>query len=147
MTKGDVTTRKRPARKDDKPIDPLFTWSATLDGLQGASMSRVRRWHGPRGVYSWSVTDWSNAAAGEMGEVCNAVKKLRRLEEKFRGISDRGRQITTRARALDVIADEIADTVIYLDLLALRLKIDMREAVVRKFNKTSKRYGFPERLL
>lgn len=38
------------------------------------------------------------------------------------------------------IADEIADTIIALDLLASHLNIDLGEAVKIKFNKTSNKY-------
>ncbi len=77
------------------------------------------------GVGRWSPSDWSNAMAGECGEVCNLTKKLRR-----------GENIPS-----EMIADEIADVIIYADLLAARLKINLDSAVKRKFNIVSKRVG------
>lgn len=74
-------------------------------------------------VEGWSPTDWACAAAGEMGEACNLIKKLRR-----------GEAISTTD-----IGNEIADTVIYLDLLAARLNISLAAAVKRKFNIVSDR--------
>jgi NTP pyrophosphatase (non-canonical NTP hydrolase) len=73
----------------------------------------------------WSPTDWGCALAGEVGELCNLLKKERRGE------------------GLDVIAaaDELADVVIYADLLAARLGINLSGAVVRKFNEVSRRRG------
>lgn len=76
-------------------------------------------------VDGWSPTDWACAAAGEMGEACNLIKKLRRGED----ISPTD------------IGDELADTVIYLDLLAARLNISLAAAVKRKFNIVSDRVG------
>tara|TARA_R100001143_G_scaffold35943_1_gene33528 strand:- start:3886 stop:4218 length:333 start_codon:yes stop_codon:yes gene_type:complete len=73
----------------------------------------------------WSETDWATAVAGEVGEACNLIKKRRRGED----ISDRK------------IARELADVVIYLDLLADRMGIDLGDAVAEKFNVVSKRVG------
>lgn len=102
---------------------------------------RGEQWH-RGGLEEWSPADWSNAMAGEAGEVCNAVKKLRRLED---GIAQHGGPQTMEA-AIGAIADEIADTYLYLDLLAQRLGIDMAEAITSKFNRVSKREGFPQLL-
>jgi NTP pyrophosphatase (non-canonical NTP hydrolase) len=76
----------------------------------------------------WTPTDWACAAAGEMGETCNNIKKLKRGEDL----------------PLSDVADEIADTVIYLDLLAARMGINLDEAVINKFNSTTDR--FPKEL-
>ena len=46
----------------------------------------------------------------------------------------------------DQLTDEIADTALYLDLLAARAGIDLGAAIVRKFNRVSEKHGFPERL-
>jgi len=69
----------------------------------------------------WSATDWACAMAGECGEVCNKVKKLRR-----------GEMITRKD-----IGEELADVIIYADLLAARMGIELGEEVVAKFNKVS----------
>lgn len=74
-------------------------------------------------VPEWSPTDWGCAIAGEVGEACNHLKKLRR-----------GECIPIKA-----IADELADAVIYIDLLASRLGIDLGAAIVDKFNEVSRR--------
>lgn len=56
-------------------------------------------------VHSWSPTDWATAMAGECGEACNMVKKLRRLDD--------GKQLANippdRADIINAIGDEIAD--------------------------------------
>jgi len=75
--------------------------------------------------------------AGELGEACNQIKKLRRLTD--------GKQlanIPTSAKAIvNKIAKELADTVIYADLLAARLGIDLGISVRDKFNEVSDRVG------
>jgi NTP pyrophosphatase (non-canonical NTP hydrolase) len=73
----------------------------------------------------WSPGDWMTAACGELGEAANLVKKLRRGEE-----------ITPL-----MIAEELADAVTYVDLLAARLGIDLGRAVVTKFDIVSQRRG------
>jgi NTP pyrophosphatase (non-canonical NTP hydrolase) len=45
-----------------------------------------------------------------------------------------------------MLADEIADVVIYADLLAHFYGIDLATAVTAKFNRKSIEQGFPERL-
>lgn len=95
----------------------------------------------------WSPLEWCAAVAGEMGEACNAVKKLWRLDHqgwiKHPGDAD---DPTARAALVADIGEEIADTVIYLDLLAARLGIDLGTAVTDKFNKVSERVGSAVRI-
>ena len=71
----------------------------------------------------WEPWDWSNAMAGEAGEVCNFTKKLRRGD----------------AVLFSSIEDEIADVIIYADLLAASLKIDLKKAITNKFNSVSRK--------
>jgi NTP pyrophosphatase (non-canonical NTP hydrolase) len=73
--------------------------------------------------------------AGEAGEVCNAVKKLRRLADG----NNTAKDPQTESAAIRQIGEEIADTVIYLDLLAARLGLDMGEEIQQKFNVVSQR--------
>lgn len=82
------------------------------------------------GLNDWSPLEWGGAAAGEMGELCNLLKKKRR-----------GENVDNKA-----IADEIADTITYLDLLAQSLGIDMGDALISKFNVVSARVGYKLRL-
>jgi len=89
--------------------------------LRSANVNRTADAFHP--VHEWSPTDWATAMAGECGEACNLVKKLRR-----------GEDINPRD-----IAHELADLVIYADLLAARLDIDLGAAVVEKFNIVSDR--------
>lgn len=110
-----------------------------LDLLRARNMSRCARWH-KGGVDDWSLSDWGVAAAGEMGEALNVIKKLNRARDGMVGNSANEYELQQQ------LADEIADTIIYLDLLAARAGINLEEAIVRKFNRVSERNSFPERL-
>jgi len=102
--------------------------SLTFKQLRMANRTRCEGAFHP--IEEWSPTDWACAAAGEMGELCNMIKKERRGEHADRL----------------AMAHEIADTVIYLDLLAERLGIDLGVAVREKFNIVSERVGSKVRL-
>lgn len=87
-----------------------------------------------RHIKTWSPLEWSACAAGELGELCNYLKKIKRGSKKWN-------KITKKA-----VAHEIADTIAYLGLLASALDINMDEAIVEKFNIVSKRWKCPVRL-
>lgn len=118
-----------------------MTREVNIDTISAINLARCNRWH-PGGLDEWSVSDWAVAMAGEAGEVCNAVKKLRRVEDSLAQVTGP----STREQAIREIGDELADTYLYLDLLAHRLGIDLPEAITRKFNAVSVKVGFPERL-
>ena len=109
------------------------------------NIARCNRWH-KNGITDWSPERWAVAMQGEAGEVCNALKKLFRIEDEIANINDPDRQISTREGAIAKIGEEIADTFLYLNLLACRLGISLEAEVIAKFNSTSEKYGFPERL-
>lgn len=89
-------------------------------------------------IDAWSELEWAAAAAGEVGELCNAVKKRKRAAAGFND----GRAVPT----IDDVGGEIADVICYLDLLAAKLGIDLEQAIIRKFNAVSERVGSKERL-
>jgi NTP pyrophosphatase (non-canonical NTP hydrolase) len=105
--------------------------------------ARCLRWHDPQ---SWSVAEWTNALAGEAGEACNKAKKLLRLDQDLKGPNGYHNNGASRDELIADLGDELADIVIYADLTAQRLGIDLGAAVAKKFNETSEKYGFPERL-
>lgn len=107
--------------------------------------SRVQKWHPgfplERGPNAWTVSDWTNALAGEAGELANVAKKIRRLEC---GLT--GRPHETMEVMKEKAAEEFADVILYADLVAHYLDINPTRAIAMKFNKTSEEYGFPERM-
>jgi NTP pyrophosphatase (non-canonical NTP hydrolase) len=114
----------------------------TFSALRETNIRRASRWHpGFPADDEWNGADWSNAMCGEAGEAANVVKKLRRRETGHRGMLDRPVD-----ELLGALAHELADVVIYADLLARKYGIDLGAAVVEKFNIVSERQGFPERL-
>lgn len=82
------------------------------------------------GIMEWSPTDWACAMAGECGEACNLIKKLRR-----------GEKVSPQE-----VGDEIADLVIYADLLCTRLGMSLETCIRRKFNAVSQSRGYAGKL-
>jgi len=91
--------------------------------------------------------EWANGAevslafrglelAGEAGEVCNELKKLERSRLGMVGGKD----------GLADVAEELADVLVCVDLVAMDLGIDLGDAVKAKFNKTSEKNGLTTRL-
>lgn len=145
----------------------------TFEALRRANASRAPRWHtSDAGMMEWTVGDWFMAMAGEVGEgadellplmfmafvgkvgqLGNMAKKYRRVQEGIANKSDDPERQIDATNALSKMFDEIADVQIYLDLFALRLREvlnypeDVGDHVERVFNRTSEKYGFPERLV
>jgi len=89
---------------------------------------------------SWSLSDWITATLGELGEAANDAKKLNRVRDGIPG-NDKSED-----ELREMLAEEIADTFIYLDLLAQSQGFYLQDAVLAKFNKTSAKIGYPVRL-
>jgi len=93
----------------------------TFSELREVNLARCNENFRP--IDDWTPLEWGGALAGESGELCNFLKKLRR-----------GEHIKKKH-----IAHELADVVTYADLTAARLGIDLGEAVREKFNIVSKK--------
>jgi NTP pyrophosphatase (non-canonical NTP hydrolase) len=112
-----------------------------FDTLRRVSAARIPFFKTPKGkivhpdgtVNNWPLSQWSNAAFGEVGEAANVIKKIERGD--FEDDADR------TERAYLHLGEEMADAVIYLDLLAQRAGLDLGECVRRKFNKDSDKQG------
>lgn len=87
-------------------------------------------------THDWNVADWTNALAGEAGEAANFGKKLRR----------RGPDAVKHEERKKELAKELADVVLYADLCAAYLGVDLAQAVVDKFNEVSDRHGIDMKL-
>lgn len=85
---------------------------------------------------SWSLSDWAVAMIGEAGEACNIIKKLNRIRDEI-GIANRPDPSLEQLK--QDLADELADTITYIDLLAASAEIDLEKAVKDKFNRVSER--------
>ncbi len=119
--------------------DPTPT-PLTFDALRSANSNR--RASISHGGNTWTLGDWACALAGEVGEACNIIKKIRRgdFEPHPDGYGD------GYDDAKVALAKELADVITYCDLLAEVLHIDLGEAVRSKFNEVSVRRSLPHRL-
>ena len=88
-------------------------------------------------VDSWSLSDWFTAVMGELGEAANIAKKLNRVRDGIRGNS------TTALVLRKNLRNEIADTFIYLDLLAQSAGFDLGRAVIETFEAKSAEIEYP----
>ena len=95
----------------------------TFEVFQKACVDRTEAVFFP--LDSWTPTDWACALAGEVGEACNMIKKLRRGED------------------VDSVylGYELADIAAYTSLLSARLRISLGAFARSKFNKVSAKRG------
>ena len=126
----------QPSSQQDAPPSaevPALTFAA----FRAANVARCVKWH-PAGIESWSPSDWLTAVTGELGELASLLKMRNRERDGLPGnkFSPTDKQV----------ADELADVLTYLDLLAAMLGIDLGRAAVEKFNEVSARVGFPDRI-
>lgn len=103
---------------------------------------RSRKWH-KDGELDWSVLEYAGAMCGEAGEAANVAKKILRQESGMKNGISTG---LTTDQLDDMLGMEIADTFLYLVLLAKKRNISMGEFIILCFNRKSQEYGFPERL-
>lgn len=101
--------------------------------LRAANQARQAEWDKDERI---SLSYRGNELAGETGEACNIIKKLDRERLGIRG---------SRA-TVEQLAEELADILICVDLIAMGEGIDMQAALVAKFNSTSEKVGLKTRL-
>jgi len=110
-----------------------------MSGFDGLTFSELRKANVDRcetsfhPVNEWNPLEWAGALCGEAGELANICKKMVRQGKRM------GDQKSEEY--IPAAAEELADVVIYADLLAARLGISLSEAVSKKFNKVSQKLG------
>lgn len=87
---------------------------------------------------SWSLSDWMTATAGELGEAANIIKKLNRVRDGIPGNTVEPAQLKAQ------LADELADVIIYLDLMTQAAGFDLTKIRDSKFARTSQKIGYVE---
>lgn len=147
---------ERPIESEPVCTEPSMHKSSTVnyearlmnfDLVTGTNRARCERWHPgfpdeQDPAEAWGGADWSNAFQGEAGEAGNVVKKLRRIETSHKGrATEQDKEVLIHKLGL-----EMADTYLYMDLLATYYSIDLPAAIREKFNITSVEYDWPERL-
>lgn len=100
--------------------------------LREANYARQKEWDSQNKI---DASYRGNELAGELGEACNIIKKLERERLGIAG---------SRA-TIEQLAEELADIVICVDLIAMSYHIDLKAAVRNKFNKTSEKVGLKSR--
>lgn len=109
-----------------------------LETLRAANNARQELWPG---VEKADLPFRGLELAGEVGELCNLVKKLHRLESGIAGNAATGEAAADALRV--AIFEELGDVQVSLDLLARELGVDLAAATVAKFNLVSSRVGIP----
>jgi NTP pyrophosphatase (non-canonical NTP hydrolase) len=89
------------------------------------------------------ITYWTTALAGEVGELCNMIKKMQRVAV---GGIDGGSSYSAKDITPEKLREEIGGIAIYLDLLASLLGISLEEAIMETFDAKSRQLGFPQYL-
>jgi len=126
-----------------------------LDSLRAANLNRLAEGSFARGgvkhnaLDDWTPEQWFLALVGELGEWANLQKKFNRgdfVVDYTQGAEIRDKTLARYQTAVQARKDELADFVIYLDLLAACLDIDLTEAVTNKFNCKSIEVGSIVRL-
>jgi NTP pyrophosphatase (non-canonical NTP hydrolase) len=117
----------------DMPVSNL-----TIRSIQELNATRSARWMA--GSPGWTTLEIAGELAGEVGELANVCKKLRRSEMGVPGNKLSDEVLRGQARG------EIADVFIVLMLTASKLGIDLEDAVRETFNQKSEEMGFPERI-
>lgn len=118
-----------------------MTNGLTFNTLRGGNTARLPQFKNKHGELAhskpdgsdWSPAEWLEAVVGELGEYANVRKKFRRGDltlDEFNAMA----------------ADELADVVTYLDILAMQLGIDLGAAIMDKFNRVSRRVGSDVRI-
>ena len=100
-----------------------------LDELKKLNAKRMIEWTGGDEL---SLEFHGVELAGEVGEVCNEIKKLVRATLGMTG----------GETEVDDLAEELADVIICVDLIATKAGVDLSNAIRQKFNKTSRKHGF-----
>lgn len=85
----------------------------------------------------WSLSDWLIAIGGEVGEALNVVKKLNRERDGIIG------NTVSPAVLMEALADELADAVIYIDLIASRLDVEVDQRTFDEFRTATEQHMAP----
>ena len=80
--------------------------------------------------HDWTLADWMTATVGEVGELANMLKKVKRGDMSFENPDDCVR-----------IGKEFGDIAAYLFIMARKAGYDLADVSADKFNEVSVRRG------
>jgi len=108
--------------------------------LRRANYQRQQKWPGGEKI---DLAFRGLELAGEVGELCNLLKKLIRVRKEIRGrlTDEQMGQKYLEGKLFEQICEELADVIICTDLLAMELQVDLVRAIPMKFNETSRKVG------
>lgn len=104
-----------------------------MDVLRMANESRQKMWDPDNKI---TATYRMLELAGEVGEAANIVKKLER--ERLGLVGSRVNIIS--------LEEELGDILVCTDLVAAKYHINLRRVAIEKFNASSIKNGFPQRI-
>ena len=105
-----------------------------FDDLRKANEDRCIEWMGaPPNLKD--ISFHACELGGEVGEALNICKKIDRYRMNIPGK-------IPPLQGRPMLAEELADVIICVDMIASILDIDLAESVRRKFNATSEKHGF-----
>jgi|ERR1700733_927110 len=114
----------------------------TIPEMMKITVARTQKWNG---LEAWSTLEWCGAMCGEAGEAANVAKKMRRHDAEVWNGHPTRYGILSRTGLKEKLAQELADTFIYILLCAAKENIDLEGAIVKYFNQKSREAGFTER--
>jgi len=79
-------------------------------------------------LHDWSLAEWGNALAGETGELCNILKKVKRRDFSLK-------------EAQAAIKEEVGGIATYLDLLCQASGLSLKDCIKDEFNRVSEKKG------
>lgn len=127
--------------KPHSHVEPQPESKLTLAVIRAANLARIPTYRDKQGELlhkepdgsDWSISDWFMAMIGEVGELANYLKKVKRGD-------------FTKEEAQLHIEKEFSDVLAYFDLLALRCGVELAPAYISKFNEISDRVGSPVKI-
>lgn len=120
----------------DSDIETLGD-ALTFAQLAEANARRCEDYFHP--IKSWNSLEWAGAMCGEAGEAANIAKKIKRIDTSALAIQVRDQD--RRRQLLQDLGREVADTVIYADLLLQSEGMTLESFVVEAFNRKSEQIG------
>lgn len=128
-----VPTCRSCAEQGGHSIKPAPVAPLTFDRFQKANAERCVEFK--HATDAWSLLEWAGSAAGEMGEVANVCKKLKRKEQ---GVGGKwGAKDPDEATLRANLAEEIGDVLAYLALLATAAGLNLERCAAEKFDRVS----------
>jgi NTP pyrophosphatase (non-canonical NTP hydrolase) len=118
--------------RGEKKMKMIYDNEMTFDDFQQRNEDRCKTAF--LSCADWSLNDWLTALGGEVGEAMNIAKKIRRGDY----VGDHA----AASCALSELAKEIADVIIYADLIMTELGRNTGQEVQRKFDEVSKRVSY-----